>query len=52
MIQYISERQLSIEEFATPFETALLPENRWVKLAQIVPWDTFASIYIVNLGIN
>ncbi|UAM96811.1 IS5 family transposase [Polaribacter litorisediminis] len=46
MINYISEHQLSIEGFATPFETSLLPENRWVKLAQIVPWDTFASIYM------
>lgn len=46
MIDYISERQLSIEEFKTPFQTTLLSDNRWVVLSKIVPWDTFASSYI------
>lgn len=46
MIQYISEKQLSIEEFKTPFETTLREDNRWVELSKIVPWDIFASIYI------
>lgn len=46
MVQYISEKQLSIEEFKTPFQAKLSPENRWVKLSQIVPWDKFASAYI------
>jgi len=46
MINYISERQLTIEEFNTPFQTSLLADNRWVKLAFIVPWDDFAAVYI------
>lgn len=46
MIEYISEKQLSITEFKTPFKTALSPDNRWVDLASIVPWDTFANLYI------
>lgn len=46
MINYISERQLSIEEFKTPFQSTLLADNRWVTLSKIVPWDTFASSYI------
>ena len=46
MINYISERQLSIEEFKTPFQTSLLSDNRWVKLSYVVPWDDFASAYI------
>lgn len=46
MIEYISEKQLSISEFKTPFKTLLSPDNRWVKLASIVPWDTFANSYI------
>lgn len=46
MITYISEKQLSIEEFETPFEGSLLSDNRWVKLAQVVPWDNFAAIYM------
>jgi len=46
MIQYISEKQLSIEEFETPFEGSLLPGNRWVKLSKVVPWGSFATIYM------
>ncbi len=46
MIKYISEKQLSIEEFKTPFERAMLADNRWVKLSKIVPWDYFAKIYM------
>jgi len=46
MIEYISERQLSIKEFKTPFQTSLLSDNRWVKLSKVVPWDEFASSYM------
>lgn len=46
MIPYISKKQLSIEEFKTPFNSALSSDNRWVKLSSIVPWDTFAKLYI------
>ncbi|WP_142785122.1 IS5 family transposase [Changchengzhania lutea] len=52
MINYISERQLSIEEFKTPFQTTLLSDNRWVVLSKIVPWDTFASSYISMMNTN
>lgn len=45
MINYISEQQLSIEKFKTPFQTTLLSDNRWVKLSKIVPWDIFAASY-------
>ena len=46
MVRYISDKQLSIEEFKTPFQAKLSAENRWVKLSKVVPWDEFASAYI------
>jgi len=46
MVKYISEKQLSIEEFNTPFDNTLSADNRWVKLSEIVPWDVFAKLYI------
>ena len=51
MVKYESVRQLKIEEFKTPFLKSLLPDNRWVKLSKIVPWDKFATIYmsVMNL---
>jgi hypothetical protein len=46
MIRYESSAQLTIEEFKTPFQMSLLPDNRWVRLSEKVPWDKFASLYI------
>lgn len=46
MVRYISEKQLTIEEFKTPFRQKLSADNRWVKLSQVVPWDEFASAYM------
>ena len=52
MINYISERQLTIEEFKTPFQTSLRADNRWVRLGAIVPWDDFAAAYISMMNSN
>lgn len=46
MVKYESPRQLKIEEFKTPFLKSLLPDNRWVQLSRIIPWDKYASIYM------
>jgi len=32
--------QLAIEEFHAPFGGTLVPENRWVLLSALMPWDT------------
>ncbi len=50
MIQYIPESQLSIDLFETPFNASLSPDNRWVELSKVVPWDKFASIYIKKMN--
>lgn len=45
MIRYQSQYQIPIEEFRTPFEIKLSKENRWAKLAAVLPWDALAKIY-------
>ncbi|MDO9579824.1 MAG: IS5 family transposase, partial [Bacteroidales bacterium] len=52
MIKYNSDRQLTIEEFKTPFQTSLLADNRWVKLSKVVPWDKFASVYMSMMTVD
>ena len=52
MIKYISQKQLSIEEFRTPFHAKLLENNRWVQLSKVVPWDKFASAYISMMTVD
>jgi IS5 family transposase len=37
--------QLSFENFYLPFSGKLSGENRWVRLAELVPWETFESEY-------
>lgn len=52
MINYTSQNQLSLGNFQHPFEQQLDPENRWVKLAEAVPWDELAAIYSRKLKSN
>ncbi len=43
--QYLSQNQLTLEGFESPFEKKLNPENRWVKLSNALPWDDLVSVY-------
>lgn len=52
MKRYQPQNQLSIEDFGWPLETKLDPNNRWVVLAGIVPWDVFAKEYYKNFKTN
>lgn len=52
MIKYTSPDQLTIMEFKTPFENSLDPNNKWVRLSVIVPWDLFANIYMKTMNID
>ena len=36
MIKYTPSNQLTLEGFSHPFERDLSPENRWVKLAELM----------------
>ena len=37
--------QLSLEEFFLPFGGRLSADNRWVKEAQLIPWDLVEDLY-------
>lgn len=44
-----SERlQMTLEDFVLPFGGRLSAENRWVKLAGLMPWDMIEDIYARN----
>lgn len=43
---YVSQSQLVIDGFETPFSQNLDPDNRWVQLAGKIPWDELASLYL------
>ena len=50
MINYTPHNQLTIEGFETPFTKALDRNNRWVLLANVLPWDRFAEIYYKDMS--
>lgn len=47
---YTSPQQLVLTGFESPFSTQLLSTNRWVKLANRIPWDALVSTYNRQLG--
>jgi len=48
---YVSPNQLSLECFQTPFEQHLNKKNRWVVLAELIPWDEICNLYLKHVGI-
>ena len=50
MIKYTPSNQLALSGFSHPFETDLSPENRWVKLGELIPWDSLAAVYAKSLS--
>ncbi len=52
MINYTPQNQIRLELFKHPFNTDLNPENRWVKLASLIPLDELANIYSKKLQSN
>jgi len=41
--------QLTLDDFILPFGGKLKAENRWVKLAQMIPWDYVEDIYAKSM---
>ena len=50
MITYTPSNQLTLEGFSHPFDRELSPDNRWVKLATLIPWDALAAVYSQSLS--
>ncbi|MHC1761418.1 MAG: hypothetical protein AB9917_18275 [Negativicutes bacterium] len=48
------DRQLSLDEFHLGFSGKLDPNNRWVKMARLVPWGEiekkYAKLFVENNG--
>jgi hypothetical protein len=40
-----NREQMTVEDFIPPFGGKLDAENRWVKMAKIMPWDMIEDIY-------
>lgn len=47
---YQSQNQLTIPGFESPFSKSLVPNNRWVILANQIPWDIMVKTYMSQMG--
>ena len=52
MVNYKPSNQLSLSLFKHLFHQDLDKENRWVKLAEIIPCNELTSVYVFNKEIN
>lgn len=43
--EYVSQNQLVLSGFESPFYEQLDPNNRWVQLAKKMPWDELVALY-------
>ena len=49
---YVSPKQLTLDAFESPFSQQLKPDNRWVVLARLIPWDEICGTYLKHVGIS
>ena len=45
MYQKKSLEQLEFEDFYLPFGGKLRSDNRWIKLAKLIPWEVIENLY-------
>ena len=45
MIRYTSQFQTKFDEFSSLYQLRLNPDNRWIQLASLLPWDEMVNIY-------
>ena len=50
MYRKSNQPDLSPEKFDLPFAEKLSPDNRWVIMAQLIPWSDFESEYAENFS--
>jgi IS5 family transposase len=51
-VNYVSPSQQFIPGFETPFSQKLDPNNRWVVLSSLIPWDDICNVYLKHIGVK
>lgn len=45
MYKFKNEKQISFTDFNQPLGLQMNPDNRWVKKAEMIPWETIEAEY-------
>ena len=51
MIKHTPASELSLQLFRTPFDAAPWPQNRWVRMADLVPWDEMTTVFLRSMSV-
>ena len=46
MVNYASQYLLKFDQFSSLYQLKLDPDNRWIQLASILPWDKIVDLWI------
>ncbi len=49
MYRKLDKAQLSMNEFFMPFGGRLSADNRWVKIAKLMPWDLIEDLTVTEI---
>jgi hypothetical protein len=52
MITYNSQYQTQFEEFSNLCQLSLDPNNRWIQLGALLPWDRMVAIYQTKFSVD
>jgi hypothetical protein len=50
MYRIKDKTQKELENFILPFGGTLNPQNRWIQLSELIPWEEFEEIYAENFS--
>ncbi|WP_251672118.1 MULTISPECIES: IS5 family transposase, partial [unclassified Sporosarcina] len=50
MYEHNANQMILPHEFFLPFEGHLNPDNRWVRMASVIPWSDLEGTYLQSLG--
>ena len=50
MIKYTDQSTIKNQLFTTPFQQELDPTNKWVCMAELIPWDKLAGIFMKSMS--
>lgn len=52
MINYTSQYQTQFEDFSNLCQLELDPNNRWIQLGALLPWDRMVEVYVTRFSPN
>ena len=52
MINYTSQYQAQFEDFSNLCQLELDPNNRWIQLGALLPWDRMVEVYAKRFSLN